>query len=176
MDKICLAEIIPAIILAADSWRDIRSKKIFAWLTLAAGGCGAVMNFLESVWMTGTLAGKWSGTAFQGLSGTGAAAVFGVCLSLVPGLLLIAVSMATEGKVGMGDGIAVCMIGGWTGFWCALISLLGALALVAGLGMMECIIRAMSENGPVMISRNRAVPFIPFLLCGYLIVLAFRLL
>ncbi|MBO4899018.1 MAG: prepilin peptidase [Lachnospiraceae bacterium] len=81
-----------------------------------------------------------------------------VLLSLVPGLMLIGLGVITEGKVGIGDGIIVALLGPALGFEKCVYMLTGALILnciFAGVCMV------LKKAGP----RSR-VPFVPFITIG----------
>lgn len=79
-------------------------------------------------------------------------------LALLPGAVLLLLSLATSGKVGFGDGLAVCAAGIWCGFEQILLALFFALLLVP------------AAAGVLFLRKRRPkeLPFLPFLLAGFL--------
>ena len=81
-----------------------------------------------------------------------------VVLSVVPGVLFWMISFATNEKVGYGDGWLLVMIGVFNGLWkCFLILLVG----LAAESLVALVLLAMGRA-----SKNRRIPFAPFLLFG----------
>lgn len=81
---------------------------------------------------------------------------------LAVGLAALLISRATGGKIGLGDGIILCVTGLGLGFWSNL-ELFGiALFLAAVLSIILLALR--------LVNRKQSIPFIPFLLAGYLII------
>ena len=79
--------------------------------------------------------------------------------ALMPGVFLLLVSIAADGKVGFGDGLVVCAAGLWGGAVSTLIMLVLAFSLVpAAAGLMRLMKRQVRE-----------LPFMPFLLAGFLL-------
>ena len=81
---------------------------------------------------------------------------------LAVGLTIILISNITAGKIGMGDGIILCVTGVGLGFWTNLELFGVALLLAAVLSIILMIFR--------VIDRKKSIPFIPFLFAGYLII------
>jgi leader peptidase (prepilin peptidase)/N-methyltransferase len=82
---------------------------------------------------------------------------------LAIGLTVILLSKVTAGKIGMGDGILLCITGIGLGFWRNL-ELFGlALFLAAILSIFLLFMKR--------VDRKQSIPFIPFLFIGYLILL-----
>lgn len=80
---------------------------------------------------------------------------------LLIGLTIMLISKLTAGKIGMGDGILLCVTGLGLGFW-ANMELFGiALCLAAALSILLMILR--------LLDHKKSIPFIPFLFAGYLI-------
>jgi leader peptidase (prepilin peptidase)/N-methyltransferase len=80
---------------------------------------------------------------------------------LAIGLGVIMLSKVTAGKIGMGDGILLCVSGIGLGFWGNL-ELFGiALFLAAVLSILLLMFR--------VVDRKKGIPFVPFLFAGYLI-------
>jgi leader peptidase (prepilin peptidase)/N-methyltransferase len=80
------------------------------------------------------------------------------------GGFVILTSMITSGKIGLGDGILLCITGLGLGFWGNLELFCLALSLAAGLSIMLLIFR--------LADRKKSIPFVPFLFVGYLILIA----
>lgn len=81
-----------------------------------------------------------------------------VALSVLPGVLFWMLSFVTNEKVGYGDGWLLVMIGIFIGLWkCFLILLVGLIAE-------SLVVLVLLVVG--RISRNRQIPFAPFLLFG----------
>lgn len=88
---------------------------------------------------------------------------FMVALSVLPGLLFWLISFVTREKVGYGDGWVLIMIGLFVGMRkCFLILLIGLVAE----SVIVLILLAVQR-----ISRDRRIPFVPFLLFGMGVVL-----
>lgn len=82
-------------------------------------------------------------------------------MGLTLGLLLIFLNKATGGKIGMGDGLVICITGMAFGFWSNLE--LFALALL---------IAAIFSIGLLIfkkVDRKKSIPFLPFLFLSYLL-------
>ena len=82
----------------------------------------------------------------------------------VPGVLLFLISIASRGAAGGGDALLLLFLGLIAGFWNALLICFLALVLTgfSGLGLM-----AMGKAG-----RRTKLPFVPFLLMSYVLLLA----
>ena len=79
-------------------------------------------------------------------------------LSGLPGLLLAALSRMTEGRIGMGDGIAVSAAGIWMGFYSILRVLIWGLLMAAGAAMILLMRK----------SKRKELPLVPFLAAAFL--------
>ena len=79
------------------------------------------------------------------------------------GIALTGLANATRGKLGEGDGLAVAVCGLYLGFWKAFVLLFLGLLLGCAFGLGQM---AAGKAG-----RDRAYPFLPFLLAAYLGVL-----
>lgn len=84
--------------------------------------------------------------------------------ALLPGVLLVAAAFATREKIGYGDGLFVLALGLLEGGNSCFADLLTGLILVAFAGIFLLILR---KGG-----KNKAVPFIPFLLISHMLNLA----
>lgn len=79
------------------------------------------------------------------------------------GIILLSLNPITKGQIGIGDGIIVCITGLCLGF------AQNAVALAYGLfgsAMFSIVLIAISR-----VNRKKTIPFVPFLLIGYLGVL-----
>ena len=89
---------------------------------------------------------------------TGNQSWLSVVLSVLPGVLFWMLSFVTGEKVGYGDGWLLVMIGVFTGLWkCFLI-------LLVGLTAESLVVLVLLVMG--RITKNRQIPFAPFLLLG----------
>jgi len=130
--------IILGILLLFCSVQDLWRKKIYIWI-LGAGAALILicLPFCENLILMSRVGG------------------------LIVGLTVILISKITAGKIGMGDGILLCVTGLGLGFW-ANMELFGiALSLAAVLSIVLLILR--------LVDRKKSIPFIPFLFVGYLI-------
>jgi leader peptidase (prepilin peptidase)/N-methyltransferase len=135
-----MAEILIKIILSAIllfcGVQDLLKKKIFLWMiilgTLLTGIC---IPFCHSI----SLWNRFGG--------------------IMIGIIVIVISLATAGKIGMGDGYLLCVTGMGLGFWGNLELFAIALLLASVVSIFLLIFR--------MADRKKSIPFIPFLLVGY---------
>jgi len=80
---------------------------------------------------------------------------------ILVGMVVILISVLTRGKIGLADGILLCATGFGLGFWSNL-ELFGiALFLAAIVSILLLMLR--------LADRKKAIPFVPFLLLAYLI-------
>ena len=87
-----------------------------------------------------------------------------IALSAVPGLILLVISIATKEKIGLGDCVTVIGLGLWTGTEVALLS------VFIGIGLSSVVsIIYMAINKIKGLSGKKAIPFIPFLMCGLVV-------
>lgn len=75
--------------------------------------------------------------------------------SLVPGMFLLILSMASKESIGLGDGMAAVVLGLWMGGYKTFLILCIAWMLAGGFALI-CLLRKQKEP----------IPFIPFLLLG----------
>lgn len=81
---------------------------------------------------------------------------------LFPGGLLLLLAILSKESIGYGDGIAVLVLGLWTGGWFTL-TVVCAGIMLSGIWGMICILRKKTDP----------IPFIPFLLLGMEVVLLY---
>ena len=82
---------------------------------------------------------------------------------MLPGLFLLAVSLASRSSIGTGDGIAVAACGAAIGFSSELASLTAALVLCCAYSIVLLIRKKAG--------RKDTLPFLPFLTAGHILVL-----
>ena len=82
---------------------------------------------------------------------------------VIIGISLILVSLATRGKIGMGDGLLLCSTGLGLGFWNNLELLSIALFLAAVVSVLLLVFHTAN--------RKKSIPFVPFIFTGYLFLL-----
>lgn len=80
---------------------------------------------------------------------------------LFVGILVIGISWITKGKIGMGDGIILCVTGIGLGFWTNMELFAIALFLAA---VISIFLLALG-----LTNRKKSIPFVPFMLVAYLI-------
>ncbi len=110
---------------------------------------------------------KWMAYSFV-ISGLMVSMIFrnpaDIALSAVPGLILLIVSIATKEKIGLGDCVTVIGLGLWTGIRGTLLSLFIGIGLSSVVSIIYmAIIKIKGLSG------KKAIPFIPFLLCGLVV-------
>lgn len=76
------------------------------------------------------------------------------------GAAVVIISLATAGKIGMGDGLLLCVTGLGLGFWGNLELFAIALLLASVISIILLVFR--------LANRKKSIPFVPFLLTGYL--------
>ncbi len=130
--------ILLGILLLFCSVQDLWRRKVYLWMLGAGAACILIfLPFCERLDILSRIGG------------------------LLIGLAIIFISKITAGKIGMGDGILLCITGLGLGFW-ANMELFGiALCLAAVISILLMIIRVLDHK--------KSIPFIPFLFAGYLI-------
>jgi leader peptidase (prepilin peptidase)/N-methyltransferase len=131
-----ILKLVLGVLLLICSVQDIRKKKIHLWVIVIGGllaiGC---LPFCEALSLLNRLGG--------GMIGLG----------------VILISIASKGKIGIGDGILLCITGIGLGFW-ANLELFGiALFFAAMLSILLLVFR--------FADRKKSIPFVPFLLIGF---------
>ncbi|MDE6202090.1 MAG: prepilin peptidase [Lachnospiraceae bacterium] len=81
---------------------------------------------------------------------------------LVPGGILMLLALITKESIGYGDGMVAAVLGLWTGGWFTL-AVVCAAVMLSGIYGTACLIR----------KKREPIPFIPFLLLGMEVVLAY---
>ncbi len=80
---------------------------------------------------------------------------------ILVGILVILISKATKGKIGMGDGLLLSVTGLGLGFW-------GNLELFA-LALFAAAIVSIALLITRLANRKTSIPFVPFLFLGYIL-------
>ncbi|MBB2184691.1 hypothetical protein H0486_17635 [Lachnospiraceae bacterium MD1] len=120
--------------------QDTVKKKVYLWIiTLGAFIVIACLPFCYSISIADRICG------------------------LALGLSVVVLSKATGGKIGMGDGMLLCITGLGLGFWSNLELFAIALILAAIVSIFLLMLR--------LADRKKSIPFIPFLLIGYVILM-----
>lgn len=139
MAEICLKSVI-AVILLFCGIMDFYRKKIYLWMPVTGGLLAAVcIFFCKDISLMDRLAGTAIGAA------------------------VMLLSYITAGKIGMGDGILLCITGFGLGFWGNMELFCLALMMAAGFSIMLLVLRKANVK--------KSIPFIPFMLAGYLILI-----
>lgn len=135
-----IIKIVLGLLLLVCGVQDLLFKRIYLWII---GVCAVVvvacLPFCESLSVTNRLVG------------------------CALGLGVVLLSKATGGKIGMGDGILLCVTGLGLGFWINVEMFGIALSLAAVISIILLILR----RG----DRKQSIPFVPFLMTGYVIML-----
>jgi len=137
MAEICLKIVIGMTLLSCGV-QDIIKKKVYLWL-LAAGGLVSLLciPFCSDISLYSRLAG------------------------VIVGVGVILLSFITGGKIGLGDGVLLCITGLALGFW-------GNMELF-GLALMLAAVLSIILLAFRKVDRKKSIPFIPFMFAGYLI-------
>lgn len=139
MAEFCMKAVLVAVLLSCGIM-DFLRKRVYLWM-LAAGGIlvSVLLPFCHEISLASRLAGAAAGAA------------------------VILLSIITGGKIGMGDGILLCITGLSLGFWGNMELFCLALMLAAGLSIILLVLQKAD--------RRMSIPFVPFMLAGYLILL-----
>lgn len=128
--------IVVTCMLLINSISDLVRKEICLKLTLTAGIVGVIFQFIYL-----------------------RAGLINVLLSLIPGVILLFLSVITKGKIGAGDGIVVLCIGIWSDLYNALNIVMTGMFLAALGGVVLFFLK----------SKVKELPFVPFLLAANMI-------
>lgn len=131
-----IINIILWVLLIITSVQDSIHKKISIWIIIA----GAIL-ICPFIWFS-------TGTSII-------ERVFGIMI----GVGVIVLSKATRGKIGIGDGLVLCVTGLALGFWRNMELFALALFIASILSIILLAFRAAD--------RKKSIPFIPFMLFGY---------
>ena len=121
--------------------QDLRKKTIYIWIPLlGAVLMGACMPFCHNISLLSSMSG----------------AAIGIAVAII--------SIATAGKIGMGDAIILCVTGLGLGFWGNL-ELFAIALLIASIVSIGLLITKLAD-------RKKRIPFVPFMLFSYIFLLA----
>lgn len=84
-------------------------------------------------------------------------------IAIIPGVIFVAISILSSGKVGLGDGLIIIPFGLMVGLWDSTTSLIYAML---SSGVVALFLLATKKK-----SGNYQLPFLPFLLCGLVLTL-----
>lgn len=79
------------------------------------------------------------------------------------GVVVVLISIATAGKIGLGDGLILCVTGLGLGFWGNMELFAVSLFAAAVISIILLILR--------IADRKKSIPFVPFLMAGYIVLL-----
>ncbi len=139
------------ILLLCNSIQDIKHRSL-SNRGLLLGGIGAVILFLAEWLWPGWLAGAYpeaSSFPWERLVG------------LLPGLSLLLFSYVMQGQIGRGDAYLMCISGVLLGVGQGVSLLLYALLLAGSVSLVLLVLRK--------VKKDTKLPFVPFLLGGYLL-------
>jgi len=122
--------------LIATAIQDLVTKKIKVWIVLlGALFIGICIPFCSAL----TLIDRISG--------------------LLPGFMVMMLNKVTKGKIGLGDGLVLCVTGLGLGFWSNMELFALALAMAAAFSAVLLILK--------FADRKKSIPFIPFIFISY---------
>jgi leader peptidase (prepilin peptidase)/N-methyltransferase len=131
---------IMGVLLLVCGVQDALKKKIFIWVIgLGAVLIGVCMPFSDTITMLERIGG------------------------VAVGAVIIIISKATEGKIGLGDGFLLCVTGLGLGFW-GNIELIGVALFFAAIVSIALLVFRLAD-------RKKSIPFVPFMLLGYVVLL-----
>lgn len=137
-------QVVVLALLCLNTVQDLRKREILALPTVAAAAAGFFWVFL-----------RMRQPVPQILAGG------------IPGLAVMLAAALSEGEIGGGDGLVLLAAGIWLGLPSAMLFLADALLPAAAYALAE---RIRSRNRKVW---KKRIPFLPFLLGGYLLWLLF---
>lgn len=134
---------IMGVLLVFSAVQDIIRKKIWLWvIIMGAVLIGICIPFNQNLTLQDRLGG------------------------LLIGLGVVILSKATRGKIGMGDGLLLCVTGLGLGFWANMELFFVALFAAA----LICAILLAFR----LADRKKSIPFVPFLLLGFVVTLFYK--
>ncbi|MBE5966577.1 MAG: hypothetical protein E7255_06380 [Lachnospiraceae bacterium] len=137
-----VSKIIIGALLLICSIQDVRKKKLSLWVILiGAVIIGLCLPFSASLSLWDRLGG------------------------VMVGICVIGISLLTGGKIGIGDGLLLCVTGIGLGFWGNMELFAAALAASAVVSIFLLVFR--------LADRKKSIPFVPFLLFSFLGILVF---
>ena len=128
---------IPFFVVGADAVSDVRKREIFPLLTAVSAAAGTAAALLETKNITADL-----------------------FTAMLPGAMLLLVSLISDGQVGRGDALSVFCIGTWVGMWETWAILMIGIFAAAVFSVFLWAVR----------QKNSEIPFVPFLLAAMIAV------
>lgn len=168
-------ETILLLYLAAAAIRDIKTRAVPLRPALYAAGSGILLRLAAECFIrisnaaisSDILPSGFAGGLCHTLSG-GAGALTALLLScltgMLPGVFLLAAAWITRQEIGYGDGVVLLVIGLYLGFSAGTGIFLTALLLLSPVSLFYIAVRKAG--------RKKRLPFVPYLLAGYLLWLA----
>ena len=129
-----IKEWVVLIVLIGNGIQDLRKKEIYLLPTVLAGIMGIVWQL------------AWRKTT-----------VWFLLLGCVPGIFMLGVGRATQGKLGLGDGVIVLTMGIWLGMYETWFLLAAGLLMASAAGAVWMLRK----------SHKKEMAFVPFLLMAY---------
>lgn len=153
-----MAEIITGLVLSCWAWQDARERSV-SILALIVGGIVLLKLWVsgfwaEDFWMTDVL------TASVPTAGWNRERFIPAVAGAVPGLLLLAAAFFPGAGIGAADGIVLLLLGLVTG--------MGGILCVLAYGMAAFAVCAVLFLVSGRITVRSRLPFLPFVLFGYL--------
>lgn len=133
-------------ILTYASWKDVKTKSIPYILPVVGGVAALLCRLMEDTPITEILS------------------VMGQ--ALLPGCFLLLIAFFTGQKVGYGDGLMVIVLGAFTNFIYCVLSFMFGLCVSCLFSMLFLACRKLGMKD--------RIPFLPFLLIGYIFTLALQ--
>ena len=136
-----MEQIVLGIVLGVGSYQDIRKKSVGLWLIFVGAGAAVVMSV-------------------AGMGDEPVKYIEGILVGLTPGAILVLISVASRGRVGMGDALMVLVMGLFVGFRQTMGELLVALLFSGVFSLALVVIKKCGKE--------KELPFIPFLMAAHL--------
>lgn len=157
-----LTEVLLLLYLAGEARRDIRTKTVSMYVSLVAGIAAIALHFLcgaETAVQDMVLQGE---TLQEGMFGGAALQKQLVWISgILPGLFFLAAARITGEQIGYGDGAAVLILGLFLGGSGCIAVVSSALLLLCPAALFQVVFKKAG--------RKATMPFLPYLLGGYII-------
>ena len=154
-----MVDIFVLVILTGLSVSDIRNKKV-SRKVLTLWGILTVFWKIVDFYQIRVFLKKMEQTNVENL--------VGICAGIGVGVLFLLASKVTEEAIGYGDGWMICILGTFLGI-SDLLEVLAAAWLLLSVTAMICLVKKKW-------SRKTAFPLVPFLMTGYVFVVASRYL
>lgn len=158
--SICL-ESLMIILMIFLSIRDVIKRKVPLWglLAIATIVVAGVVNRIVLDINRENLSNEYISNGYIS-TGFIKGEIASVFIGMLPGVMLLLVSFATK-KVGVADGILLCMIGAYQNYLIAVIIFVTSSFLMAVISMILLVARR--------VNRNTRLPYVPFLTLGFVL-------